>query len=336
MRRILITGVGGDVACAIIRCLKDSFAGDEIYGMDIKEFTPYMDELTKTIRAPRYTDKEYTPFLKRTIMENNITHFLPTAEPEIMVAAENRSFFEEHGVRLIINSDEIIKTCTSKYKTAAFLKSIGVDAPATYPASGYKGELGYPFIMKADSGSGSKKLKIVENEEQWFNADKENMICQQMVGDTDSEYTIGVFSDGIIVRSIVLRRYLGYGGMSVEVHCCENPEMNRIAEKIAGGFHLRGCINVQLRRHGDRCYVFEINPRLSSTVGFRHKMGFQDAAWWFEISDGEEVPIYRNDAVGKVGVKVTDDIILTQNSTGGGNVLTRHYTGAVERQVYAA
>lgn len=318
MRRILITGVGGDVACAIIRSLRDRFPGDEIYGMDIKEFTPYMDVLTKVIKAPRYTDEGYVPFLKRTILENGITHFLPTTEQEILIASDNRQFFEAHGVRLVINNDKIIRVCTSKYKTAEFLKNIGVDAPETYRADRYQGELGYPFIMKADSGSGGKKLTVIRDEEQWAEAGKEDMVCQQMVGDADNEYTVGVFSDGVIVRSIILKRYLGYGGMSVEVHCCECPEMSSVAEKIAKAFQLRGCINVQLRRQADRCYVFEINPRLSSTTGFRHKLGFQDAAWWFDIIDGQEVPAYRNDSVGKVGVKVTDDVILMREKSAGG------------------
>ena len=65
MRRILITGIGGDVACSIIRCLKDSNDTDEIFGMDIKKYTPYMDVITKAFVAPRYDDESYVPFVEK-------------------------------------------------------------------------------------------------------------------------------------------------------------------------------------------------------------------------------------------------------------------------------
>lgn len=316
MRKILITGIGGDIACAIIRCILDEFKNDEIYGIDIKEYTPYMDQIKQAIVAPRYTEDNYVPFLKKLILENGITHFLPTSETEIIIAAENRSFFKENGIKLLINNDIIIKTCTSKYQTAVFLKDAGIDVPLTYLADEYKGELSYPFIVKADSGSGGKKLKIIQDQEQWNKVVKENMVCQQLIGDVDNEYTVGIFSDGIQVRTIVLKRYLGPGGMSVEVHCCENPDIQAIAEKIAIAYNLHGCINVQLRKHESRYYVFEINPRLSSTTGFRHKMGFQDVIWWFMLMDGEDIPYYQNDAAGMIGVKLMDDVIIDRKQGG--------------------
>ena len=318
VRKIMLTGVGGDVACAIIRCIQDGFKNDEIYGMDIKEYTPYMNRIKKSITAPRYTESGYVSFLKRSIMENEITHFLPTTEAEILIAAENRRFFMDNGIKLLINNDIIIKTCTSKYQTAKFLKDAGIDVPLTYLADEYKGELSYPFIVKADSGSGGKKLKLIQNERQWDKVEKEHMVCQQLIGDADHEYTVGIFSDGTQVRTIVLKRYLGLGGMSIQVCCCENPDIQNIAKKIAKAYDLHGCINVQLRKQEDIYYVFEINPRLSSTAGFRHKMGFQDVIWWFMLMDGENIPNYKNDSVGMVGVKLTDDVILTKIGGGGG------------------
>ena len=312
VRKILITGIGGDVACAIIRCIQDGFKNDEIYGIDIKKYTPYMDQIKKAFVAPRYTEDCYVSFLKELIIENKISHFLPTTEQEILIAAEHRGFFQGNGIKLLINNDVIIKTCVSKYQTAVFLKGVQIDVPQTYRADNYKGELGYPFIVKADRGSGGNKLEIIHDRWQWNKVDKENVVCQQLIGNSDNEYTVGIFSDGSEVRAIVLRRYLGPGGMSVEVHCCENPDIQNIAVKIAKAYDLHGCINVQLRKQEGRYYVLEINPRLSSTTGFRHRMGFQDVIWWFMLIDGETIPKYRNDATGKIGVKLMDDIILTR------------------------
>lgn len=310
MRRILITGIGGDVACSIIRCLKDSNDPDEIYGMDIKKYTPYMDVIKKAFVAPRYDDESYVPFVEKLFDEYGITHFLPTTEYEISLWNERRDYFEKRGIKLLINNRKIIEICTSKYKTAEFLKEAGIDTPETYYAESYKGGLSYPFIIKSDSGCGSKKLKTIHDEKEWEECEKSGMICQELVGDADNEYTVGVFSDGSVINSITLKRQLGYGGLSVFVEVCDIPGIGELAAKAAKAFDLKGCFNIQLRKQGEKYYVFEINPRLSSTTGFRHKFGFTDAVWWVDSSDGIPVPGYINNAEGMIGVKVMDDVVL--------------------------
>lgn len=316
MRSILITGAGGDVACAIIRCLLDKNKDDKIYGIDIKKYTPYMNLMTKSFVAPRYTEDEYMPFIKRLIVDYNITHFLPVTEQEIMLVDKERSFFTEQDVKVLINNEKIIDVCTSKYKTVSFLKNNLIDVPETFYAEDYFGELGYPFIMKSDSGCGSKNLKIIHNMDEWEAADKQGMICQQMIGTPDSEYTIGVFSDGNVINTITLKRQLGYGGLSALVECCDIPKINDIAVKIAKIFDLKGALNIQLRKDKNKYFIFEINPRLSSTTGFRHKFEFKDAVWWINMVDGKDIQKFENHDVGSIGVKVMDDIVISANRGG--------------------
>ena len=312
MRKILITGIGGDVACAIIRCLLEAFPEDEIYGMDIKKFTPYMHRIKEAIIAPRYTQSSYVQFLQDVIVQKQITHFLPTTEQEILIALEQKTFFEANNVKLVANNENVVRTCTSKYKTMLFLSKIGLNVPLTYLATDEQcNNLSYPFIMKANYGSGGTKLTIIHNKEQWEKADKDNMICQELIGDSENEYTVGVFADGSETRNITFKRYLGPGGMSAEVHNCDIQAITDIVKRIATAFALKGCINVQLRKQKERFFVFEINPRLSSTTGFRHKMGFQDAVWWLKMIDGNVIPTYKNNHLKSIGVKVFDDVIVT-------------------------
>ena len=318
MRKILITGIGGDVACAIIRCLLDGFMSDEIYGMDIKRYTPYMDNIKKALVAPRFIDDEYLPFLKDILLTNQITHFLPTTEQEILIADKERTFFRNNGIKLLINNRNIVNICTSKYRTSQFLLNNGICCPVTYLADEYNGELGFPFIMKADKGSGGKALQIIQDEQQWEKAGKSHMVCQELIGDADNEFTVGVFSDMHEVRSIVLKRRLGLGNMSVDIQCCDIPAISILAEKTARAFELKGCFNIQLRKQENKYYIFEINPRLSSTTGFRHKLGFQDAVWWFYAVDGVHIPEYKNSAIGRRGIKVVDDIIFANDKLHGG------------------
>ena len=48
-------------------------------------------------------------------------------------------------------------------------------------------------------------------------------------------------------------------------------------------------MNVQLRLTDRGPRVFEINPRFSSTVLMRHRMGFTDVLWAIEEAEGKTV-----------------------------------------------
>ena len=58
-----------------------------------------------------------------------------------------------------------------------------------------------------------------------------------------------------------------------------------MAEKL----DLNGSINVQLRLRDNVPLVFEINPRFSSTVLFRHLFGYKDVLW--AIEDKLHIPL---------------------------------------------
>jgi len=59
--------------------------------------------------------------------------------------------------------------------------------------------------------------------------------------------------------------------------------------KIAQATRLIGSINIQSRRlENDNIFVpFETNPRLSSTLLFRKKFGFDDIVWWLDVLRGK-------------------------------------------------
>lgn len=58
---------------------------------------------------------------------------------------------------------------------------------------------------------------------------------------------------------------------------------------IATATNLKGYINLQLRKYEDKNYIFEINPRKSGTVYFRHMLGFTDVIWWLDMLDSKAI-----------------------------------------------
>lgn len=51
---------------------------------------------------------------------------------------------------------------------------------------------------------------------------------------------------------------------------------------IADKLNLNGSINIQFKIHNSQIKIFDINPRLSSTVKMRDMIGFQDCLWWIK------------------------------------------------------
>ena len=62
-----------------------------------------------------------------------------------------------------------------------------------------------------------------------------------------------------------------------------------MCEKIATGLDLRGSMNIQLRLTDKGPRVFEINPRFSSTVLMRHRIGYRDVLWTIEEAEGKSI-----------------------------------------------
>ena len=72
-------------------------------------------------------------------------------------------------------------------------------------------------------------------------------------------------------------------------------------KQIFAALNVAGLYNIQLRLTDDGPKIFEINPRVSSTVVFRNKLGFEDFKWWVLEALGKELPHY--DAV-SAGTKI--------------------------------
>lgn len=314
---VFVTAIGGDIGSTVLKCIRRGYPCDKVIGCDITPYVQGIDYVDQFLLAPPYRNRdEYLAFIHKTCEEEKVTHFFPMGEPEILIADGDRLFFERRGIHLLINNRKILESAASKYKTAQFLRNNGILAPGTWYKEAYSGQVDYPFIVKADRGCGSKELKVVHTKEEWdalAALQGCDYVVQEYIGDARHEYTTGVFSDGETVQSITYRRELGYGGMSIRVETVVEEEIELIAGKTARLFGLKGAINIQMRRTIEGYSIFEINPRISSTAGFRDKMGFHDAVWWLRCMDGEKVEFGEKIKPGIVGIKTLDEKVFAES-----------------------
>ena len=292
---ILITAVNGDIGSGAVRALR-SEAG-RLIGCDVNPYCPVMELLDGFCRVPLAAQKDsYIENINGIIKEEKIDFVLPISEPEIEVINSSRNEVQLKPNGLLMNNPLIVETFLDKLATVDYLNTLGINVPKTVKLESFQDQFDFPVIVKSRKGCGSKKNWLIKNNKEMEQLRSESdessidlesitrdYIAQECIGSMEEEFTTGVFSNGKKTESITFRRKLGYGGLSIEAVCEKVPFLEEMAKEIAKKTGLVGSINIQTRRKGDIYIPFEINPRLSSTLMFRKKFGFDDAVWWLNV-----------------------------------------------------
>jgi carbamoyl-phosphate synthase large subunit len=309
---ILVTAVGGDLGQSVVKCLRDSSYSPYILGCDMNPYAGGRTNVDSFFQAPPVREEQqYKKFLLQTIEKEKINYVFLLADVEIIFFNENRELSRESRATFVVNEKHIIDTFMDKYQTVEFFKEKSIPFPKTWLPSQYNNQLGFPLILKRQRGSGSQSLfKVKDVEDLQFYLKRHNdMIIQEYLPGEDNEYTSALFSDGETVQTITFKRTLAPGGFSQQVELVSDEAITGFPRRIAGILDFKGSLNVQFRRTNQGCIPFEINPRFSSTVYFRHRFGFKDVEWYLDFLQGKKVsytPIYNYG----IGVKTFSEVFF--------------------------
>ena len=299
---ILVTGCGGDIGQSLGKILLKSTYTNNLFGIDISDKNAAQFIYPNFSVGLRYTNSEYLHQLETFINYNDIDFVIPIAEPELRYFSEQNILDTIGNAKMITASAKALEVGFDKYKTAQFLKAEGFPFPETHLAKDVKTIDSFPVILKSRTGSGSKDIhKITSMDEFSFYTrhNIEDYVVQEFITEKNGEFTCGLFrSSKGEIRSQIFKRQLlsGYSGYGEVV---ENESITALLEELAAKIDLIGSINVQLRISNGLPKIFEINPRFSSTVLFRHLFGFEDLIWSLEDRLGLELSDKRKIATGR-------------------------------------
>lgn len=279
-KKILVTGANGDIALAIGRVLNTINQQFIVYGADLGEKWPGSIVFSEIFVLPRADEAEYITALIKLFESEGFDLIIPATEPELTCLMENHCLVKH--LPLLMNSPEILKVCLNKQLTSDWLEQLGVSVPTTKPLSEAR-EKDLPVFVKPRSGSGSRGLSSVFQKGHLAmlqqSGDVSEYVVQELLEPNEGEYTCALFKAYGELRTLIMRRWL-VGGMTGKMVICSNSEIEEQLAKVARGLPEVAVINVQLRVVNNKVKIFEINPRLSSTVMMRHKVGFSDLIWW--------------------------------------------------------
>ena len=288
-KKFLITGAQGDIAQSICRIIRKNYKKKIIIdGSDMVESGPSNYIFDKIIHSPKVNTRQYNSFIKK--ISKTYDLIIPTTEDEIKFFSYNKRI--ANSASLLINKPEITKLFLNKISTHNFLFFNKIfPTKFSIPLNLIKKYSG-PFFLKTICGHGSKNYQLIDTKYKFKKLEKlkkNQWMAQEFFNDKFEEYTCCVIKLDNFISSIILKRKLNKG-MTYFAETIKNKKIDEALKKIAKITNLNGSLNVQLKIFNKNISIFEINPRLSSTVMMRHMLGFKDCIWWIENCLNKKIP----------------------------------------------
>lgn len=290
---ILVTGCGGDIGQSIGKILKSNPLFDHVIGCDLSNENASKFIFDQVLIIPSCVSSNYLRVLEEITLKCHIDIILPISEAELRYIADCKIENTFLSKNLICANHKAMFVGFDKYETADFLRKANLPYPITNIINDIE-IVDFPCILKSRNGSGSKSVFIINDQRDfdYYRHKYPEFIIQQFLDNDSEEYTCGLYrAKNNEIRTITYKRKL-MGGFSGFGSVVQNEMIDALLIEIATQINLIGSINVQLRLANNVPYVFEINPRFSSTVAFRHLMGFEDVIWSIQDALGLTLSCY--------------------------------------------
>lgn len=278
--KILVTGVAGDIGNGIGRILKGAGFVERLIGCDIhgEHMGGFIFDGCEIV--PKASSPDYIDALQTLTGKAGLDAIVVTSEPELRFFSGLAGNGVLNDLPLVMANQASMEIGFDKLKTAEYVAGLGFPAPWTRPVA-QDVPVSYPCVLKSRFGAGNQGVYIVKDAKlaNAYQTLFPDYVWQEYMPDDDNEYTCGVYgcADGEI-RTIIFRRRL-VSGVTGYAELVQNVAIESLCVAVGKALNLRGSINIQLRLSARGPMIFEINPRFSSTVVFRHKVGFTDLLW---------------------------------------------------------
>lgn len=313
---ILVTGVGAIIGYGIIESLRLSGMSCKIVGIDIFEENYGKYICDEFIQVPYTSNPDYPKTISGIIEKHHIDLIFPGIEQDLYYFIEHQALF---NTRIVLNNSELVSLSKDKLKMYDFLQAHS--CPFIIPTftglnfQSASGKVGLPFIIKPKSSYASKGFYIIEDEKSYNKIADEidgNTLFQPLVGSIDEEYTLSVFGNGEggYVDSLILRRYLSKAGASEKTFTVkEDDALMEAVDWLVKLFKPEGPTNFQFRKEGEKVFLLEINPRISSACSLRTKFGYNDPVLSVQHYLENRVYLIQEKKYGKAIRYIADNVI---------------------------
>ena len=251
---------------------------DQVIGADCSELAPALYEADKYYLIPRMTEEGYFDAILEICRKEKITAILPLQEDELNLISENRTLFEQEGIRTIVSPLETLQICRDKYRFFEHMKKHQIPVLNSYIdlaefEKAYEaGKIAFPVFVKPVRGAGSvgaMKISCMELLKALFRYSEEPLLIQEFCN--GREFGIDVYVDLVSseVVDVFMKEKLRMRAGETEKSVTNNdPGLKEFICRVASTLKLSGPIDMDVFEKDGTFYLSEINPRFGG--GFPH------------------------------------------------------------------
>lgn len=262
MKNVLITGAGGSSSIYLAEKLAKHY---HIVLADADPNCAGLHAGYQSVVIPLANNPNFISQMVKIIHDLRIDFAVPCVDEEQERFWQIKSLCPK--LKLVQPNLAFIQLALNKKKLMKKLHNLQISEIETYRMNNLK----FPLVAKPIHGRGSRGFAVISTKSQlsgylkFYQVKAKDILLQKYIpGD---EYTVSVIVNnknqliGIVPKKIIVKR--GITRISVSEH---NQAINNVCIKIVNLLKPAGIINVQLKYFNNQVYVFEINPRLSTTT----------------------------------------------------------------------
>lgn len=287
--------------------------GGNIVASDMQLSAPALSAADIKVQVPAVYDPSYIDKTLQICKDNEIKAVICLNDLELPILAQNKHRFKEIGTTPIVSSPDVINICFDKYKTAQFIKGIGLNTPETYVNIDKAidaincGNLSFPLVIKPRWGSGSIGIEFVNSMEELKDSYamllkkiKNSILATASEGDeyiliqekiNGQEYGLDVMNDltgrnrGVSVKKKLAMR----SGETDKAVTVDNPDIREIGRILGEQLKHIGNLDVDVFERDGKYYVLELNPRFGGGFPFSYEAGVNMPGAIIRWLKGEEI-----------------------------------------------
>ncbi len=314
MTAVLFTCVGQRVD--IVGAFKR--AGATTVAADANPLAPALYAADRYALVPRIDDAGYLPALRALVDEHDVRLVVPLTDLDQVALAHAR---DQLGALVLLPDVETVERLGDKYLAHVLFDERRIASPPTWLPNNVPDDAGFPLLVKARHGFGSRHIYRAEDRAQlgfFLGYTPVDSIVQACLA--GEEFSIDVFCDldGRCLNAIPRTMIESKGGESIKGMTIRDERLIELARDVAEKLQLVGPANIQCFREEDGTHLItDINPRFGGGFPLPLAAGGRYPELALALARGERPePRLGDFQEGIVMTRFFSELSLTQNGDG--------------------
>lgn len=271
----------------------------------------FVDQLWTMPPLQKLTPEAFVSFCQK----NEVNFVIPTRDGELIFYAENRDFFAEKGIKIMVSEHEAVRICLDKLLFCQAIKRMGL--PSIETVETIESIATETFVVKERYGSGSRNIGLNLTKEEAIQQAKtlEHPIFQPFIEGEEMSVDLYLDRSGRTKGVIARQRNLVVNGESQITTSFRNSGVEEICSAIAEKLEMYGHVMFQLihNREDGLYHILECNPRYGGASNLSVEMGLDSFYWFINETIGKDLsplPFDRSEKEKKM-IRYPEDLILS-------------------------